>query len=87
MGEFGLSKHVCWWLSPQLRRAGGMFLVKLLAPTGWRADGFTYRSTSREPVPIRVCDHWTNSNHPAIGEEFLASPRDLIAVQYGYRNN
>lgn len=82
-----LHAHVCWWLSPALTRAGGMFLVKPLRQVSWRHDGQTYRGTGTTPVEVRVCAHRANSAHPSIGETFLAEPKHLIAVQHGAGHN
>lgn len=83
-----LHKFVSWWAAPELRRAGSMFLVKLLRPVNqWKFDGFTARAVGSELVPVRICNHRSNSGHPAIGQEFLARPRDLIAVQFGFQHN
>lgn len=83
-----LHRFVAWWCAPELSRARAMFLVKLLAPVRqWKADGFTARAVGSALVPVRICNHRSNSGHPAIGQEYLARPRDLIAVQYGHMHN
>ncbi len=83
-----LHRFVCWWCAPQLRKHQTMFLVKLLDPVpSWYFDGYTARARSKSALRVRVCDHRVNANHPDCGSEFLADGKDLVAVQYGYKNN